>query len=359
MAISPSMLALYPVAGQYLCTEGSIIKHSSLFFMKPSIESTLNQEKDTFSPMRLRSKTRGGSDINIQKHTSPTLEMKELIQEFTYFDSSPMLRTLQILCITYSMKAGGRHQLQISFQLDWQVLRSTFTIGPSSEFYYETFFKTTSTGAKYFSIVSTTIGIAFWKKKTTPSRLSSGQRRSKKTSQQSHLQNSDTMFCNSFSIGKADDVFDEQGTIQRIFACICMTSSCSSLFSYLSWSRSLRTDMNLLVIIFNLSFVSANSFYNSDCDQVLQFMEFSSEQFPEGLVCPWFIKFWNTSLLEFPVTIPRLFISYTYHCDQDHCHLLPASKCFQCLYDVQLRSCLRGCLCLSSSIVIIGRICCC
>lgn len=61
-------------------------------------------------------------------------------------------------------------------------MRRTFTIGPSKVEEVDTFFRTTSTGAKYFSIVSMTMGIEFWKKKTTPSRFNSGQSKSKKTS---------------------------------------------------------------------------------------------------------------------------------------------------------------------------------
>jgi hypothetical protein len=77
---------------------------------------------------------------------------------------------------------------------------------------------------------------------------------------QSHLYSSEVAFVSSLNIGKLYEVFDVQGTICRMEDCRLSTSSCNSLFSVLSWSRSLRVEANFCVIILSLSFVSSNSF---------------------------------------------------------------------------------------------------
>ena len=64
-------------------------------------------------------------------------------------------------------------------------------------------------------------------------------------------------------MGKDCDVFDIHGTICLMLCCNCMTSSCNSLFSVLSWSRSFLVLANFWVIIFSFSFVSSSSFLAS------------------------------------------------------------------------------------------------
>ena len=177
-----------PLPGISLYTLGMITRQSSPVFMNPSNDSCLCWLNWTFYPIYRKSKIKGGSLIIIFNAISPNFEIKSIIWPFnSSLSLSAIARTCCIFCICYSQNFLLIIEWLISLQLLWYFFLRTFPMLRSSLWEPLAIFREFSTGQKCFSIADTTCGKELLKKYTTPSRLSSDDKTSKKTSWQSHL----------------------------------------------------------------------------------------------------------------------------------------------------------------------------